>query len=232
MNWRIANGCEVLNDRHAVDPGRKEGAADAIANRELGQVRTESDDVAGAIRHRNAPHCWPTRRCSEIWWPAKEDSKRSNAETLGPGRLCATKSRALILAQKGVDLRGEESVTVGDEKAPLASLDPAPLAMRPLRGFGGDGGIRHNRRRVPQNVAQQNANQDRLAESPHSRRAGASFQKHEGRGRRARCRDGVSGHLIMSRCASAQSRRLSVDLARLRPGVERHCRRAQTRVRP
>src|ERR1700746_2978371 len=43
--------------------------------------------------------------------------------------------------QKGLDFGGEESVTARcRERGPvLAPRDPAPLAMAPLRGFGGDG---------------------------------------------------------------------------------------------
>jgi hypothetical protein len=43
-------------------------------------------------------------------------------------------------AQKGVDFCGEESVTVAVTREAVGLIrDPAPLAMLPLRGFGGDG---------------------------------------------------------------------------------------------
>src|ERR1700756_332281 len=43
-------------------------------------------------------------------------------------------------SQKGVDFWGEESVTVVvPREAVWLPWDPAPLAMAPLRGFGGDG---------------------------------------------------------------------------------------------
>jgi Protein of unknown function (DUF3489) len=43
--------------------------------------------------------------------------------------------------QKGVDFWGKESVTVDAPREAIGLIrDPAPLAMLPLRGFGGDGG--------------------------------------------------------------------------------------------
>jgi hypothetical protein len=53
--------------------------------------------------------------------------------------------------QKGLDFGGEESVSA---PRPLKSQrlfrDPAPLAMMPLRGFGGDGAwCRRNRKKDP-----------------------------------------------------------------------------------
>jgi Transposase IS116/IS110/IS902 family len=53
-------------------------------------------------------------------------------------------------SQKGVDFCGEESVTVAVTREAFGLIrDPAPLAMMPLRGFGGDGAwCRRNRKRI------------------------------------------------------------------------------------
>lgn len=59
-----------------------------------------------------------------------------------------------ILSQKGVDFCGEESVTVvvpRERGRFWLPRDPAPLAMAPLRGFGGDGAeCRYHQKDHPQ----------------------------------------------------------------------------------
>ena len=49
--------------------------------------------------------------------------------------------------QKGLDFGRERSVCLATRlRAAWPYLDPAPLAMPPLRGFGGDGACRRNRK--------------------------------------------------------------------------------------
>ena len=60
-------------------------------------------------------------------------------------------------AQKEVDFGGKESVTVAEPgEAVGLTRDPAPLAMAPLRGFGGDGGLPSLPKKDLKHAAQEN----------------------------------------------------------------------------
>jgi hypothetical protein len=72
-------------------------------------------------------------------------------------------------SQKGVDFCGKESVTVAVPGRAVGLIrDPAPLAMLPLRGFGGDGGGAIATEKGSEHAAQQNPHKGQIG--PRQRR--------------------------------------------------------------
>jgi hypothetical protein len=63
-----------------------------------------------------------------------------------------------------VDFYGKESVTVAVSREAVGLIrDPAPLAMMPLRGFGGDGALCRRNQKGSEHVAQQTHTKAKIA---------------------------------------------------------------------
>src|SRR5580700_11100605 len=87
--------------------------------------------------------------------------------------------RLIFIAERsGLPRRRERHCRRAEIRADWPYSDPAPLAMVPLRGFGGDGARRRCNRKGSSNAARQNPHKDQVGACQDPREKANEARKH------------------------------------------------------